>query len=134
MGGSSHFLPLVIVLCLWLPAVISADSEIHGECKEPVLIPCAFFSLYRGDTAGALSLVLDGAPYGPNVDEAKVCLSMHAEPSSCILIISTPYVTPFAPVIGASRLLLLPHVHHYACFPGLDEMARMSGSCITHLI
>ncbi|EPS96076.1 arp2/3 complex [Fomitopsis schrenkii] len=28
-------------------------------------------SLARGDTAGALAAVLDGAPYGPNVEEAK---------------------------------------------------------------
>ena len=31
----------------------------------------------RGDIAGALSLVLDGAPYGPNVEEAKVCRFVH---------------------------------------------------------
>ena len=31
----------------------------------------------RGDVAGALSLVLDGAPYGPNVEEAKVCCFVH---------------------------------------------------------
>ena len=28
---------------------------------------------YRGDTVGAINLVLEGAPYGPNVEEAKVC-------------------------------------------------------------
>ncbi|TFY68119.1 hypothetical protein EVJ58_g1190 [Rhodofomes roseus] len=28
-------------------------------------------SLARGDTAGALTTALEGAPYGPNVDEAK---------------------------------------------------------------
>ena len=27
---------------------------------------------YRGDTVGAINLVLEGAPYGPNVEEAKV--------------------------------------------------------------
>ena len=27
---------------------------------------------YRGDTVGAITLVLEGAPYGPNVEEAKV--------------------------------------------------------------
>jgi hypothetical protein len=27
---------------------------------------------YRGDTVGALTTALEGAPYGPDVDEAKV--------------------------------------------------------------
>lgn len=30
---------------------------------------------HRGDTVSAINLVLESAPYGPNVEEAKVCTS-----------------------------------------------------------
>ena len=35
--------------------------------------------MYRGDTAGALTLVLSDYPYGPNVEEAKVSASSQAQ-------------------------------------------------------
>lgn len=34
----------------------------------------------RNDIAGALEIILENAPYGPNVDEAKVCTHTHPPP------------------------------------------------------
>ena len=41
---------------------------------------------YRGDVAGALNTVLDGAPYGPNVEEAKVRVTTLFLASSLIYV------------------------------------------------
>ena len=44
----------------------------------------------RGDTAGALNSVLEGAPYGQNVDEAKVNHGLfiaNSEAASFILLV-----------------------------------------------
>ncbi|PAV15938.1 arp2 3 complex [Pyrrhoderma noxium] len=45
------------------PAQVLADTKAKAASIRGVLA--------KGDVAGALSLVLDGAPYGPNVEEAK---------------------------------------------------------------
>ena len=47
--------------------------------------------LIRNDISGALTTILENAPYGPNVDEAKV--RMHTPPSPLLELIP-----PFAPL------------------------------------
>jgi hypothetical protein len=51
------------------------QSELHSPSEPPPLRrPRAAYRVHRirGDTVGALVTILDNAPYGPNVDEAKV--------------------------------------------------------------
>lgn len=42
---------------------------------------------HRGDTVGAITLVLDAAPYGASVEEAKVCVHPYLRVSAPRLII-----------------------------------------------
>lgn len=43
------------------------ESDVRSIMDISYLMPC-----FRGDVAGALNAVLEDAPYGPNVEDAKV--------------------------------------------------------------
>ncbi|OCB90625.1 actin-related protein ARPC5 [Sanghuangporus baumii] len=51
------------------PAQVLADTRAKATTVRSFL--AKDFLVTRGDAAGALNIVLDGAPYGPNVEEAK---------------------------------------------------------------
>lgn len=66
------------------PSQVLADTKQKASAVRGYLTKCVFqqhsiarimltFSDSRGDVTGAINLVLDSAPYGPNVEEAKVC-------------------------------------------------------------
>ena len=64
-------------------------SRCVGRIRSVAIIKLNLY--YRGDIAGALSLVLDGPPYGPNVEEAKVCPSRSGCARSLMPMIPTEF-------------------------------------------
>lgn len=53
------------------------QNSVRSALSKSVHLDCALSALLtpssRSDIPSALSIVLDNVPYGPNVDEAKVC-------------------------------------------------------------
>jgi actin related protein 2/3 complex subunit 5 len=72
------------------PATVLADAKDKQSAVRSALSKCVSHIYWvtervltcilicRGDVAGALTTVLDRAPYGPNVDEAKVRPAPHS--------------------------------------------------------
>ena len=56
-----------------------------------------FFFFYRNDISGALTTILENAPYGPSVDEAKVCTPLCAIKHKHLLILLKAYHPPNPP-------------------------------------
>ncbi|EDR10937.1 actin-related protein ARPC5 [Laccaria bicolor S238N-H82] len=79
-------------------------------------------SLAKSDVAGALSVILDNAPYGPNVDEAKV-LTLQ----TLLTILNTTKATEITGVIKSlsqdSQDTLMKYLYKGMAMPGWGDIS-----------
>jgi len=96
------------------PSVVLADAKQKAGAVRSALA--------KGDTAGALGIVLEGAPYGPNVDEAK-SLTLQ----TLLLILNTTKATDIPAVIRAlsqeSQDWLMKYIYKGMAMPGWGEVS-----------
>jgi len=79
-------------------------------------------SLARNDTAGALAVILDNAPYGPNVDEAKEITL-----STLLTILNSTKATEITSVIKSltpdAQDTLMKYIYKGMAMPGWGDIS-----------
>jgi len=79
-------------------------------------------SLAKNDIAGALSIILDNAPYGPNVDEAKEITL-----STLLTILNSTKSTEITPVIKSlspdAQDTLMKYIYKGMAMPGWGDIS-----------